>query len=450
VQVYDGAADADLFSAFQYPKNLSVCFTPDAKHPVPAMEFHPEHCTLRHYHRESACALLDGKSLLFVGDSLAMQQYSALMILLGGNVSSGKVQSHASMCNHRTRAVFVRSDLALWLPMPSNEATSSEKTRYLRAHKSLRHLNPLLLMGTFEQRAVRDADVLVLGVGHHYGITSWGIQRARQVRDNNTSQSRQGPPRPDTSGLLTRSLNYTLTRLVDARRRWGHAPASVIILGAPVPIPACRRYKRPLTLTEALAARLDYHAANRDSKFARVMEKFPVSLLELWQQLFEANAVLQWTAGSFGASFVDVAPISMMRPDAAAAQQTGDYDCLHSCVPGPVDTFVRLLLGLIDDNRAVFLGGDRPSPSRFFKGALANASTFLFRAYSQSATSHLESCTEDPGCHDDEGVAAGSSPPRMGCCAVGSQPNAMIEAWWPLKTDGAALTRDVGIRTLAD
>mgnify|MGYP002049870951 CR=1 FL=1 len=91
-----------------------------------------------------------------------------------------------------------------------------------------------------------------------------------------------------------------------------------------------------------------------------------------------------------------MAPISMMRPDGASAQETSTeygkrghgvdiYDCLHSCQPGPVDTYVRLLLALIDENRDMFLGGARPSPSRFFKDGLTSSSAFLFHHSSSTS-----------------------------------------------------------------
>jgi len=274
-----------------------------------------------------------------------------------------------------------------------------------------------------------------------------GHPEARFRRDNASHE----PPKPDTAGLLARALNSTLSHLVKARARWGHAPASAIVLSAPVPIPACRKYKKPLTLAEALVARLEF-APERDPQFAQSMAHIPVSLLELWQQMFEANAVLQWTAGSYGASFLDVAPISMMRPDGARAHGDDLYDCLHSCYPGPVDTYARLLLGLVDDNHDVFLGGARPSPSRFFKGRLANQTAFLARgtgrSISTTATSTLELCTESPTCHErDDELATGAKVPLpyRACCAVSSEPNAPAEPWWPFREGGP-----VGSRALAD
>ena len=361
-----------------------------------------------------------------VGDSLTDQLFFSLVLLLGGQMKHGKLQGHSSACNDQVRMVIIRSDLALWMPQPSRQqhALLNSTRAFTDASTALRHLNPFLVGTPFVQRAVRDADILVIGAGHHYGLSSFQLDKIRLSQAVNQTRS----PRPDNT-FLTRAINYTCSRAVEARRHWGHAPTSTILLGAPVPIPGCRRYKKPLSLAQALAARAEY-TPELEPLFAQTLHKFPVSLLDLWQQLFEANTVLQWTASSIGASFLDVAPISMMRPDGSAAQTgigTNTYDCLHSCQPGPVDTYVRLLLGLVDDNRGDFLGQDQHSPSRFFKGALANIEAFV----DARSTYHFESCSEDPNCNPSAVSTANDSRGLEPCCAVGHKPNVIDEEWWP-------------------
>ena len=180
-------------------------------------------------------------------------------------------------------------------------------------------------------------------------------------------------------------------------------------------------------------ARLEY-TPEREPQFAETVAKFPVSLMLLWQQMFEANTILQWMAASSGIAFLDVAPISMMRPDGATAHAGTialNYDCLHSCEPGPVDTYARLLLGLIDDNRAAFLGDGRPSPSRFFTGFHANVSEFV----TARSTYDFEICTEDAACRDEWFHPQNRSSPRP-CCAVSTLPAVTEEAWWPYNKNG--------------
>lgn len=400
---------------------------------LPAQKFEPKHCTLHHYSQNAACEVLRDKSVMLVGDSLTAQLFDALMLHLGGKVEKGKVHAHAEACGGRTRLVYIRSDLALWSPIPSDYTPAAETRAHLSFERAMLKTNRFLVLTNWEQRGARDADILILGPGHHYGLTSWVLARTELTRlaqqraknrtgaDGQTHAHTYAPPRPD-NGLLVRAVNYTLKRVVEARRKWGHSAESTIVLGAPVPIPACRRYTRPLTLAEALQARLGY-SPEVDPLFAEAMTPVPANLLVLWQQLFEMNSILQYTAMSSGTSFLDVAPISMTRPDGAAAHGGDSYDCLHSCEPGPVDTYARLLLGLVDDNRAVFLGGARPSPSRFFAGRLANASAFV----TSRSTYEMESCSEGPACRDEVHSPDHAS---LACCSVSPMPSVVQEDWW--------------------
>ena len=443
-------------------RNQSGC-SRHHKEALPAQEFEPSHCTLKRFDRAAACSALGSrKSLVFVGDSLTHQLFYSLALLLGGSVAAGRIQVHASLCNDQVRMLFVRSDLALWLPTLSDSYNISEHRKRGIDEKAVGRANPFLVNGQWVQRAVRDADVLVIGTGLHYGMTTWSLDRNRIARDPNSTH---GPPRPD-NGLVFRNLNYTLARALEARGHWGHHPASLIVLGAPVPIPACRRYTQPITLAEAFRARLEY-TPESDPDFAEFLTKFPANILELWQSLFETNTILQRTASSWDASFLDVAPISMTRPDGASAQQGGGglaYDCLHSCQPGPVDTWTRLLLALVDDNRDEIFGGDNwQSPSRFFRGRFAEECkpfcSFLNLTATRS-TQFFEECSERPDCWstEEDGLAFNSgtrfavakdgktrtTSASKPCCAVKPLPDARGEPWWPFG-DGPG----VGVRTLA-
>ena len=44
-----------------------------------------------------------------------------------------------------------------------------------------------------------------------------------------------------------------------------------------------------------------------------------------------------------GKIFMDILPMSMKRPD----QHPGGDDCLHYCVPGPIDTWMLLLYSIL-------------------------------------------------------------------------------------------------------
>ena len=185
-------------------RNQSGC-SRHGKAALPAQEFEPSHCTLKRFDRAAACSALGSrKSLVFVGDSLTNQLFYSLALLLGGFAEAGRIQMHASVCNDQVRMVFVRSDLALWMPAVSDNSTMHWKREM--DDRAIGHVNPFLVNGLWQQRAVRDADILVIGAGLHYGGTTWTLDRNRIAR---TPNSTNGPPRPD-NGLAFRNLNTLL------------------------------------------------------------------------------------------------------------------------------------------------------------------------------------------------------------------------------------------------
>jgi len=70
-----------------------------------------------------------------------------------------------------------------------------------------------------------------------------------------------------------------------------------------------------------------------------------------WDRLAGLNAIAECLSNRYGVSFVDVYYLSSFRPDAAVKMG----DCVHSCLPGPVDEWSRLILSLLvhDGNSAL-------------------------------------------------------------------------------------------------
>lgn len=105
----------------------------------------------------------------------------------------------ASACGDGTRLLFVRSDLLLW-------SQSSSDFNLVRRCDGYTTLSP------FAHRASRDADVLVLGLGHHFpGSLDFAVSRQRGGPLKGTSgPQQQVGPHPHS---LTLNLNLTLTLL---------------------------------------------------------------------------------------------------------------------------------------------------------------------------------------------------------------------------------------------
>ena len=123
-------------------------------------EWSPDGCTLPRFDVERACKALAGTSVLFVGDSTVFQLFLSFALLLRSRFgrsakrASTVTEMTASAFEDATRLAFARSDLLLWSSVPSDL-------------NSVRRCDGYTTLQPFAQRAARDADVVILGLGHH-------------------------------------------------------------------------------------------------------------------------------------------------------------------------------------------------------------------------------------------------------------------------------------------
>ena len=109
-------------------------------------------------------------------------------------------------------------------------------------------------------------------------------------------------------------LNHTLSSLLSRRAAWGRRfPASVVLLGTSTPVRGCARFSRPLR-DQLEAASVSAGAAGGDDR----ADPENVSTNELrWMQYPRYNHIAHSMATAFGASFLEVATPSALRPDGA-------------------------------------------------------------------------------------------------------------------------------------
>ena len=377
-------------------------------------EWVPSRCSLVRFDRRKACRVLDGKQVLVAGDSATAQFFLSLMLQLGGPRALGHNRRGgsavlkdltASACEDTVRLNFVRNDLLSWTSQVDELRELGKQCTSGRA-----------LLQPFAGR-VRDADILILGTGHHYP----------HVPPHDGKESRDS--------VFLQSLNHTLSNVLRVRAEAGHAPQSVVLLGAPIPVAGCSRFSVPISPAQAFAAN---SSLNKWS--------------DHWQQSSRFSQLTQRVAAERGVNFIDVAPLSIQRPDDTLARwcrlsgldcykreeqlrkqllkdakqqrKTGqveplgtqrearrsvreasfqivpdaDYleeDCLHTCLPGPVDEYVRLLYNLL---RSRTFGAR--SPSTFNTSAIGQLDRRRFFAknlsswlYTQGAE-NLEPCAD--------------------------------------------------------
>lgn len=361
-------------------------------------EWRPQ-CALEPLDRAVAAACsrapgaLRGRRVLMVGDSTMLQQFISLVSLLGGRFGSWSVAqedgprmkppmaSTARADPRRIRAVvgcgadgelhleFARNDLLLY------SHAGAEAQRAVRLDLSYPRI-----MADFTAAAAR-ADIVVLGAGAHFHpahAAGWkgfgagpsdyvsllgplGGGGAREARLPRAGAAR--PPRGSApasaeldeaeqwAAFYMRSLNHTIRSVLASRR--GRPSRSVVLMSPTKPVSGCRGHRAPISLLESLD--LDLLA---ESEWARS-----------WRGLRQLQLIGGWIATFHAVSYLDVFPLSAMRPDAAMgarelpaeraarAARPGrplNPDCVHYCLPGPPDTWNRLLLGLLlADGRAL-------------------------------------------------------------------------------------------------
>jgi len=216
------------------------------------------------------------------------------------------------------RLEFVRSDLLLW---------SNDRRDAIAAQRC----TGFSMTSNFMRRCLQP-DWLILGVGQHF-------LNVLARLDGGMSFTRK-------------SLNHTFQAAATARlQAFGHSPSSIIVVTPTQPIPFCSRYSAPVfpgrTLTPEEAAALA--AASTSPTFA-----------SNWALVPTVSSIAVEAAASAGLPVLDLTAVSAQRPDGSMATEQrrqrlkvgtthgeAAEDCVHSCMPGPVDTYAALLLEML-------------------------------------------------------------------------------------------------------
>ena len=264
------------------------------------------------------------------------QTFLSLVLMLGGRVGRDVKHGYvvadvtASACEGSTRLNFVRSDLLLW-------------TQSVSDYASVRDCDGFTILHTFVQRASRDADVVLLGVGHHFPRSLMLAEKWSKLEPADAAKRAR-------VSFFVRNLNHTLHSLVAARAAWGRTdPSTVVVLGTSTPVRGCAGFAAPLDTDGALRAAAA--AGDVPSNAADVTSN------ELrWLMYARQDSHARTLARGVGASYLSVARPSAMRPDGAMgrywpATSQRRLDCVHYCLPGVVDTWATLLVNLLGSSR---------------------------------------------------------------------------------------------------
>lgn len=264
--------------------------------------------------RRQFCKAHAGSRLLFVGDSTQGQLFTSFVHALGV-LSSEWGSCHPGWETPDVEHVHeIDLTVQLCAPGPSgvtarfirNEAAVFNLTEAELAERRSR----VAVFCRFTPEVAAEADVIVLNRGFHYAppetftaefdATLRGLMRL--------------PPLPPRAGGVAPT---------------GRRQRRVIVRSTHAPIPRCNPHSRisPVSLAHLVKnGRREYH----------------------WDSLAGVNAIAECLAHAHGATFIDVYHQSSFRPDAAVKRD----ECVHSCLPGPVDEWSRLIALLLVHDRA--------------------------------------------------------------------------------------------------
>ena len=310
--------------------------------PPQQYQWQPRACSLRLRDRSAACMALRGMHVLFVGDSIAEQQFNSYSHLLGADFSRNSTRfqtrwirrsgnrsrwgrdegrMEALACDGHVRIGFVRSDLLAWYASRSD----------LRDMAGFR----LFPVSYDFRRAAVAADVVVVGGGQHFvGPNPPFVGPVKSI----WNVGPMGAPGLLWNTFFEQGLNDTLSHLLAARAAKGRPSSSVVLLSTTSPVPNCWVHTEPGDYSNSLLAKPYFYWGRQH------------------RALGPYRAIGRDVASRLGASFLDIYHLAELRPDAAKARynplqpngvDNSTRDCVHMCLPGPPDEWSYLLINLI-------------------------------------------------------------------------------------------------------
>ena len=326
----------------------------------------PYDCRLEPFDPAAFDAWLGQRTVVIVGDSLSAQLYYSFVLLLGDAVVS-QVE-HADGVR-RGRGGEGKADGGGEGPSPppparcatgvADEGLSAfSEARLSRGGRIVKVLGHTRYIGELQHverapwlRFVREADFLVLNVGHHYRSVDRTFEGyAEMVQRVEGSLSAQLKPAAHvvvrTTNVGHRGCENATRPLQDRRAAWerlAERPGGAFEWTPP---------------TADAAKQLEAGRGNPNSASSKGKDPFawraPALHEGAWAKVFGASAALRHRFSLLNLSFVDARAdghvANAMRysdENERKARWGGGLDCLHYCFPGPVDFWSLGLYNLL-------------------------------------------------------------------------------------------------------
>lgn len=301
----------------------------------------PSHCNLPRFDAKIFLKLMSGKTLAFIGDSVARNQMESLLCALW-QVEVPKNRGNKKMQRYyfRSTSVMIVRIWSSWLVKQTNEPLDFASDDVVKLHLDAPDDNFMEFIPTF--------DVIVISSGHWFAKRSvyvlnneivggqlWWPDKSRHMKVNNIEAFRISVETILTS--LATSPNYTGLTIVRSYSP-DHYEGGAWNTGG-----SCTGKERPLAIGERVENKFtnimhDNQVAGFDAAIKKLTNKSRLKLMDITE-------AFEYRHDGHPGPYRNTDPNKLTKrgPDGKPPPQ----DCLHWCMPGPVDTWNELVLELI-------------------------------------------------------------------------------------------------------
>ncbi|ORZ24279.1 GDSL/SGNH-like acyl-esterase family found in Pmr5 and Cas1p-domain-containing protein [Absidia repens] len=288
-------------------------------------QWQPEKCDLLPMDAYPLARHLSDHPLLFIGDSITQLQYESMSCLLGQFMSTPKTPTNMTGGDKAIKVSELKFSTSL--PEDKNKNASkisSPSVAYLRSDFLVR-VDDFKLIQPFE----KEGDLL--GLGHNFPWVH-ALPRFDYIVINTGAHwhtnLRWGPNTNEAE--LLQGFRDAMTIVFDHLKKTIQPHQRVWIRSTPFGHKDCSRHTKPATLKKMIPpptgqpGEYEWHLF---PAFDAVWRDW----IEDWQKHHPLD---------YRFAFLDISDMTNLRGD---AHSKPDRDCLHTCLPGPVDDWNRLL-----------------------------------------------------------------------------------------------------------
>ncbi|KAI8086615.1 GDSL/SGNH-like acyl-esterase family found in Pmr5 and Cas1p-domain-containing protein [Halteromyces radiatus] len=292
-------------------------------------QWQPDDCDLLPMDAYPLAKHLSTHPLLFVGDSITQLQYESMSCLLGTFMTTPKTPTNMTGGDKKIKV----SELIYSLPKSTDEDDNDNNNSNTIISPSLAYLRSDFLVRVDDFKLIQpfEKEGDLLGVGHNFPWVH-ALSRFDYIVINTGAHwhtnVRWGPN--TTEEELLQGFRDAMTIVFDYLKKVVQPHQRVWIRSTPFGHKNCSRYTKPASLTSPL-----HPPTGQQGEYE--WHLFPV-FDAVWREWI--NDWNQKHTFDTRFAYLDISDMTNLRGD---AHSKPDRDCLHTCLPGPVDDWNRLL-----------------------------------------------------------------------------------------------------------